>query len=50
MVILADAGDAMMMAYCEDVDPRLEPVVLVSVVSAVTVTAPAIEESRYVEM
>jgi hypothetical protein len=41
MVMLAEAGDAIMMAYCDEVDPRLEPVVLVNVVSVVTVCAPA---------
>jgi hypothetical protein len=46
MVMLADAGDAIMMEYWDEVDPRLALVVLVSVVSAVTVRAPAIAESR----
>jgi hypothetical protein len=41
MVILADAGEPMMTAYCDEVAPRLEPVVLVSVVSVVTVNDPA---------
>jgi hypothetical protein len=50
IVILADAGEAIIIAYWEEVEPRLEPVVLVSVVSAVSVTPPAMAESRYVEM
>lgn len=41
MVMLADAGDAIIIAYWDDVDPSAAFVVLVSVVSVVTVCAPA---------
>jgi hypothetical protein len=46
MVMLTEAGDAIMTAYWEDVAPSAPPVVLVSVVSAVIVNAPAIDASR----
>jgi hypothetical protein len=49
-VMFADIPLHKITAYCDDVAPKLEPVVFVSVVSALIVWVPATAASTYVEM
>ena len=48
--MFTEDGEQVRMAYCEEVAPKVVPVVFVSVTSAVIDRLPAIDASRYFVM